>query len=417
MAALCPAPGPTDPVVQGLLGVVDCNVQTLVQSGYETLFSEGGPLGGALNSVLVIYVAFVGYRLLLGRGRLDVSDTAIAALKLGVILALTTQWSLYETVVYKVLFEGPQELAAVILSTLRAKGSVLPGDVFQGLDRALQDLTAFSPAAPPGGPGALASPAAAALAPNGAGQISTLLSRSGFDALLLLGSALLLLLATLGVLLAAKIVLGLLLAAGPLFLACLLFDATRGLFVGWMRAAIAFAFAGFAVVVLLAVALTLLEPSLRQLEDMKVSSTYTPGVAFTVAALTAVTVLVAMGLTAAGAILSLGFRLPESLSAGARTSAPATALGGAAGASAAAPRERSDRTVDAVMAMRRRDLAEPVSQSLIGAGAAERRIEMRVTATQALPDVAIDRRLGQQPRRRAEPRKRTAAPADAARRG
>ena len=47
---------------------------------------------------------------------------------------------------------------------------------------------------------------------------------------------------TLGLVLTAKVVLALLLALGPVFAALLLFEQTRGMFDGWLRAAFAFAF-------------------------------------------------------------------------------------------------------------------------------------------------------------------------------
>src|SRR6202008_1215649 len=47
--------------------------------------------------------------------------------------------------------------------------------------------------------------------------------------------ALLLLLGTVGVLVTARIALAVLMAVGPVFVVFALFDATRGLFVGWLR--------------------------------------------------------------------------------------------------------------------------------------------------------------------------------------
>ena len=108
--------------------------------------------------------------------------------------------------------------------------------MFGGLQRAFDALTAFSPATPPGAPPvtaapfvpptlAAASPIAASLGPaGGAPQVSALLSKPGFDSLLFMASAMILLLSTLGVLLIAKIVLALLLALGPVFIALFLFD-------------------------------------------------------------------------------------------------------------------------------------------------------------------------------------------------
>ena len=76
MAGSCPAPGPDDPLVQSLLGTVDCNVQDLVHTGYMAVFQPGGAISGLLTALLTIYVAIMGYRLLLGQSQLRVSDFA-----------------------------------------------------------------------------------------------------------------------------------------------------------------------------------------------------------------------------------------------------------------------------------------------------------------------------------------------------
>ncbi|MBE7218949.1 MAG: type IV secretion system protein, partial [Caulobacteraceae bacterium] len=320
MADACPVPGPDDPLVQGLLATTDCHVEGLVRGGYASLFEgAGGAFGGVLTALLTVWVALLGYRLLLGRSQLSVSEFAVSAVKLGAVVALATQWGTYQAVVYRVLFDGPQEVAGALMHGLSAHGAAGGGDVFDGLQRAFDDLTAFSPAAPPGAPAAPAapaiSPALAAAAPTAASLPQTpagggLLGKGGFDALLLLFSAVALLLSTLGVLLMAKVVLGLLLALGPIFIACLLFDSTRGVFEGWLRASLGFAFAPLATTVLLGLSLTLLGPYLDQIETMRDQHVYTPGVAFAVTVLVLVFAAVAGGMLLAAGVVAGGFRLP-----------------------------------------------------------------------------------------------------------
>ncbi len=166
MDGVCPTYGPGDPLVRGLLGVVDCNVQELIASGYGALFDPRGAVAAVLTVMLTLYVAVVGYRLILGRSPLNVTDLTLTVVKLGVVLALTTQWGVYQHVVYHLLFYGPQQLADLVLHSFSAPGSAYGGDVFDGLQRAFVDLTSFSPATPPG--------AAAA-----GGMLSTLLNKAG----------------------------------------------------------------------------------------------------------------------------------------------------------------------------------------------------------------------------------------------
>jgi type IV secretion system protein VirB6 len=283
-------------------------------------------------------VAIMGYRLLLGRAQLRVSDFALNAVKLGVVIVLATQWDTYQTVVYDVLFHGPEQLAGMMVGAVHPDSALVQGDVFDGLQRAFDDLSGFGDAY------AAHAPAAA----------SPLLGGSGFAAFLLTASATILLLSSLGVLLVAKIVLGLLLAVGPLFIALLLFESTRGVFEGWLRASLAFAFAPLAVTVLLGLALTMLEPALLQMEDLQKQHIYTLGPAYGVMTLILVFAGVSFGALIAGGIIAAGFRLPRAL--GSDRTSPADGQ-----AQRSEPvvlsRSRAARVAAAVASMDRRDTA------------------------------------------------------------
>ncbi|CAN5192953.1 type IV secretion system protein [soil metagenome] len=414
MADSCPVPVPGDPLVQGLLGTTDCHVQALVRTGYGSLFESAGPFSAVLTILLTLYVAFIGYRLLLGRSQLSISDMALTVVKLAAVLALATQWGTYQTVVYRSLFDGPQQVADSVLHGMRSGGATASGDVFTGLQRAYDDMTAFSPAAPPGGPTAATAPAvppglaaASPIASTLPPQPSALLSKSGFDSLVLLSSAAVLLLSSLGVLLAAKIVLGMLLATGPIFIAFLLFDATRGLFEGWLRASLGFALAPLSVTLLLSLALTILSSSLEALETMRETNTYVPGVAYTVLIVVLVFAGVAGGMMLAAAVIAGGLKLPWNRPAAARSS-------GASPADREAPvlaePGRAAHTASAAYAQERRDsavFARSGAAALSGAGADSS--DRRTVITSAGPDrssrepVIVEARLGQAPRRTARP--------------
>ena len=406
MAGACPVPGPDDPLVRGLLGVVDCNVQTVVHTGYASLFQPGGAFVSVLTVLMTVYVALVGYRLLLGRAPLSVTELALTTVKLAAVLALATQWGTYQTLVYRLLFFGPEQIADVILHDLRANGSVVGGNVYDGLQRAFTDLTAFSPAAPPGGAPVAAATGVAGQAAASAGQLSTLLSKSGFDSLLLLGSAVVLLLSSLGVLLASKIVLAILLALGPIFIALLLFESTQGLFQGWLRASLGFAFAPLATTLTLALALTLLDPSLQQLETMRSDNLYLPGVAFAVTVLVAVFSGVSLGLVVAGGAIAGGFKPPRLRGTPAANSPGQTLVVGPAEMAA---QPRAVRIASAAAAQARRDAAvfAPTTSLLAVAGGAggDRRTLLSTTVDRSTPvQTPVEGRIGQQSRRAASPR-------------
>jgi type IV secretion system protein VirB6 len=311
----------------------------------------------------------------------------LTAVKLGAVLALATQWGAYQAVVYHVLFEGPRELAGAMLRAFQPEGSAFRGDVFDGLQRAFDDLSGFANGY------TLHAPAG----------VSPLLGGAGYGAVILTLAGTTLLLSTLGVILAAKIVLALLLALGPIFIVCFLFDATRGVFEGWLRASLAFAFAPLASIVLLGVLLTMLEPALLQMEALQGRGVYTLGPVYSVMILILVFVGVTAGSLIAAGMVAAGFRLPRSQSL-----APGTAGSGAVALSSA-PRDLAapSRARRMAAALERRDAAV-FGDSHGAAGAIfERRAIFGApsqdgrTATEA---AAEPTRLGQSPRRPSHPR-------------
>ena len=394
MAGACLAPGPEDPLVRGLLGVVDCNVRGLVHSGYMAIFQPNSPFAELMTAMLTLYVAFIGYRLLIGRTELRVSDFAFNAVKLGAVLALATQWDTYQTLVYGFLFDGPQQLAAAMLTNVQPDSSIFRGDVFNGLQVAFDDLSGF-------GVG-YASHAPAAASP--------LLGGAGLGAMLLNSSASILLLSSLGVLLATKIVLGLLLAVGPIFIALLLFDSTRGVFEGWLRASLAFAVAPLATTLLLGVALTMLEPALLQMEELQKQHIYTLGPVYSVMTLVLVFAGVSAGALVAGGMIAMGFRLP-SMRNDERGRQPVNNVPGVAPTIIAQP--RAARVAAAATALDRRDTFHAfVSET----NTTDRRSTVAAGPDRGQRAMAEPVRLGEQRRRTAAPKTtRPSAPAPSAR--
>jgi type IV secretion system protein VirB6 len=401
MSGVCPAGGPDDPLVHSLLSVVDCNSQMLVRGGYESLFQPSGAFGGVLTAAMTLYVALIGYQLLLGRSQLNITEFALTAVKLGAVIALSTQWGTYQTLVYHFLFYGPQEAANAVLRGFGAHGAGYTGDVFDGLQRAFVDLTSFSPATPPGVP----NPVGGVVNPGTNGTLSTLLSRAGFDALLLQLSAVMLLVSSLGALLAAKIVLAMLLALGPAFIAMMLFDSTRGVFEGWLRACIGFAFVPLAVTLMLSVALTMLEPSLDQIETMRESATYVPGVAFGVMVLVVVFACVALGLVGAALAISTGLKLPGRRPASTRdATAPAVIVRATTDQAGLA---RATRSAAAVGAQQLRDsvLFDRAPTAAFTPAASDRRTTISTSIERIASTAPIAGRLGQSSRRAGSPRR------------
>ncbi len=262
--AACPAFDPTGPYVSQVVGFVDCHSLALGAAGYQAL-GPGTSFGLALSGLLTIYVALIGYRLLLG-GQITLREGVWSALRLGFVLALATQWAAYQPLVYDVITAGPADLAARVLAPGGLGGNA-PGqliDRVQAVHAALGELTppiatADAPAAMP-----LAAPATAAPpAPVAAAPLLSVEARAA-----LLSADHLLVGAALAGTLSVRVVTALLLALGPLFIGCVLFDATRGLFVGWVRILAGAALAGVAAALVIALELAVIEPQVVALRDL-----------------------------------------------------------------------------------------------------------------------------------------------------
>ena len=374
MPALCAAPQPDDGMVQGLLSSVDCNVQTMAEAGYNALAQPYSPMALALTAMLTLYIAFIGFRLLIGRTPLRVGDLTLSALKIGAVLVLATSWPTYQHLVFDTLFRGPEQLAAGMLDAVRPAGSALRGTAFAGLQAAYDELQL----------------SAAFFTQHSLSVASPLQGGNAGAALALNASALMMLMTSLGVVLAAKIVLGLLLGLGPVFVAFLLFDATRGLFEGWLRAAIAFALAPLIAVLGLVVQLTLIEPHLSRLAEIRAGATLDVGPANAVFLLTLISTGVSVALAIAVGVIATGLRLPRAIQATAGTGALAQSstsnITTLAERSAAQlqlePRAAS--VAAAAAAMDRRE-----SRLVVAEGAAPRRISTGRHRDEARPAVAF----------------------------
>lgn len=242
--AFCPI---SEGLVHGLIDTVDCNVRTLAQDSYRELVGPGTMFAAAFTGLLTLYIALIGYQLLLGRGHLRLTQLPVTGLKIGLIMAFLTSWAAYQTVIFNFLFDGPREILAALLRPMGWSG--FDGDIYDGIENAYTTLSSVAETY-----GGQASPTANILQGGpmlGAG----LLWMAGVG----------LLLTTIGVILAAKIVLGFLLAIGPIFIALFLFDTTRGFFDGWLRATVAFALAPLAANVFGGAMLIMLTPFLAVL--------------------------------------------------------------------------------------------------------------------------------------------------------
>ena len=282
-----------DGVIRGVLGAVDCQTRAFAEAGYSSLTGASSGFQVALTALLTIYVALVGYRMLFASGGARLSDAPGIALKIGAILALVTSWATFQTLVFDLAAHAPSEIAAAVAAPLQASGGSLAADPIGGLQTAYdllsQSAVAFGKQAGPNVK-AYSSPAAAAA--------EALSAASGV-----------LFMTTAGVIAAATLAIGVLTAVGPVFIALFLIPATRGLFVGWVRALAAAAFVpllGWLTIILM---LSVLEPWLIRLAQQRQAGALDAQTAMSAASLVFVFGAGQVALLIAAGVVAFGFRL------------------------------------------------------------------------------------------------------------
>ena len=278
--ANCPTIDPQIGTAQTLIDSVNCYVESSVAQSYGALMGPGGGMKGALTAALVIYVAILGYRFILGRSTLAMGDLVPRMLLIGAILALTTSWVTYQTLVYDVLTDGPEEVAEMVTRNQNPTRGV--AERVDAVSKQLTDVANDWGKGPLGivasiGPqSSIAAAANAARAKAEAGGMTPIavttptpatISTNPFSSApnYLSWSAMLLTLTAAGSIAITKALLGLLLALGPIFALFALFDNTRGLAVGWARAALFLAFVPLLATMTSLAMLAMLEPMAAKL--------------------------------------------------------------------------------------------------------------------------------------------------------
>lgn len=240
----CPAFGDGGPSgIAEALRVVDCMSGEAASFAFSRLFGSDALLGQALTAALTLYIAFYAIGLLTGRTSLSVSSLTPRMMTLGIALTFATSWVAYQSVIWNLLVGAPDQIASLLIGT-EGSATTLFAD---RLD------TIF----------AVVAQAAAATEAATSGMRDTGSLASGPDLLWL--SALLLLLGTVGVLLVSRIALAAMLALGPIFIVFGLFHGSRGLFEGWLKAAVLFALTPLLAVLIGGATIAMLSPMLDSL--------------------------------------------------------------------------------------------------------------------------------------------------------
>lgn len=289
-----------DGFTPGVLTFFDCQARTLGAAGYQALAAPGGTVSVLLTIMLTLMIAFIGYRMLFGEIP-TVREGVLTFVKIGFVLTLSTGWPAYQTLVYDVVLTTPTEIAAEIGAPAELPG--VRGDLaarLDGVDQAFKTLAINGIGQPLlriddrlGGTG-IAPPLFAGFEPFALGAARAVFLASAIGAFALV-----------------RLVSGLLLALGPLFILFLLFDGTRGLFEGWARGLIGAALGSLSTTIVLAIELALIEPWLASLVADRAAQRDIIGVPVQLLAMTLVFAVSLAAMLGVAARVGAAFRLPR----------------------------------------------------------------------------------------------------------
>jgi type IV secretion system protein VirB6 len=187
---------------------IDAKLDTFLNADVSNVIAQ---VAGPMRAALVLYVMLYGFAILRGSISEPIIDFAIRSLKLALIVMLATTTA-YTSWVTTPLF---QTLPNTLTQALGGATSTDPGTAFdQFFGRAAYLGEKISQTASLTNPGPL-------LMSGAVYVIGALAAALGF-----------------GIVIVAKVTLALLIALGPIFIACSLFDVSRRFFFGWLSQAV-----------------------------------------------------------------------------------------------------------------------------------------------------------------------------------
>jgi type IV secretion system protein VirB6 len=361
-------------LVRDVLIAVDCNTRGFARAGYESLTMAGSPFQAALTLLLTLYVAITGYRLFFATGGISLSDGPGIVLKIGAILTLVTNWSVFQTLVFDMAAHAPVDIARAVTLPLR-DGNALAADPLAGLQFAYDQLSAA----------AAAFAKAPKIAPGGESAAQTLAMASN---ILFVASA--------GLIAVLTVAIGVLTAIGPLFVALFLFAQTRGFFAGWIRALAAAAFGLFGAWTLIVLTLHALAPWLSALSERNETGLPDAQIGITTSVIVFIFAASQAGILLAGFMIARGFRLNFGRSSGPHPARDA--------AHAPPPVTLVSRPARLAEQLQLREEAYPYLSrtGAVAGGAGLRRLEIPLAAARPLGDFARRPAVTRHDRRREE---------------
>ena len=257
----CTAPDPELGTALRLASYLDCQSRALGENGFQALASN--PSTTALLSALVtIFVALIGYRLILGNFP-GIGDAIGWAVRLGLVLALVTSWPAFQTLIFRVVTDAPVEVADIVLPAAGLPFDDLDERIQSTYDRLRLGSSGYGAEANTG--------AGAPSAPTSDNDRAAARTQGriviGMPPLPRIAS--LFVASTSGLTAALRLAVGFLVALGPLASLGLLFEGTTGLFEGWLRTLIGAATGVLASLVAAAAQLVMIESELARADTLQ----------------------------------------------------------------------------------------------------------------------------------------------------
>ncbi len=222
-----------------LLQRIEDSGTTFSEETYTVVGQEIMPL---LQVMLVAYVAYYGLQLFLGTARIGVSEIIGRIVRMMIILALVGSWANFNNLFYQWINDTPEDVGRAILAASGTGISEPTNGLSQIWRTANQAASAFA---------------------EQSGYFSVLPSMIGV--LIMVGAGIFIAVA-LAILILAKVMLWVLIGTAPIFIACMLFEKTRGYGVGWFNQVLTYALIPLFIYVIASFLISAMDPELAKID-------------------------------------------------------------------------------------------------------------------------------------------------------
>ncbi|MCP2138668.1 type IV secretion system protein VirB6 [Rhizobium sp. SLBN-94] len=233
-----------------LLDRIENSGASFSEQAYTIVGDEIAPL---LRLMLVAYVVWYGVQLVMGTARIGVGEIVLRIIRMVMILLLVTSWGNFNNFVYRWINDTPEDVGRAILA---ASGTGIT-EPTNGMSMIWQT----------------ANQAASAFAEQ-SGYFSILPSMIGV--LIMIGAGVFIAVA-LAILILAKVMLWVLIGTAPIFIACMLFDRSRGYGIGWFNQVLTYALIPLFIYVIAAFLIAAMNPELSKIDAASGARTLTLG--------------------------------------------------------------------------------------------------------------------------------------------